>query len=150
MQGLQQWEQTLDRNITQSQPACHSVALVSGTVCLGCVLLHMFSCTTSPSHFHFPTFLKTRSQISGSQKYLLLLTSILGAICPTILGCHLARDYGENCCLPLAPGGLVALRTHMRLSYNIEGTICNDVLMMLFCGPCEICRMARELRNHNG
>ncbi|XP_067867188.1 cornifelin homolog A-like isoform X2 [Heterodontus francisci] len=75
---------------------------------------------------------------------------ILGAICPTILGCHLARDYGENCCLPLAPGGLVALRTHMRLSYNIEGTICNDVLMMLFCGPCEICRMARELRNHNG
>ncbi|XP_041069353.1 cornifelin homolog A-like [Cetorhinus maximus] len=75
---------------------------------------------------------------------------ILGTFCPSILGCHVAHSYGENCCLPLAPGALIALRTHMRLSYNIEGTICNDALMMLFCGPCELCRMARELRNHNG
>ncbi|XP_072373729.1 cornifelin homolog B-like isoform X2 [Scyliorhinus torazame] len=75
---------------------------------------------------------------------------VLGALCPTILGCRVARDYGENVCLPFAPGGLVALRTHMRVSYNIEGTICNDALMMLFCGPCELCRMARELHHHNG
>ncbi|XP_060703466.1 cornifelin homolog A-like [Hemiscyllium ocellatum] len=75
---------------------------------------------------------------------------VLGALCPQILSCHLAHSYGENCCLPLVPGGMIALRTHMRLSYNIEGTICDDAVMLLFCGPCEICRMTRELRTRNG
>nr|XP_008165326.1 cornifelin homolog B-like [Chrysemys picta bellii]XP_042709921.1 cornifelin homolog B-like [Chrysemys picta bellii] len=72
-------------------------------------------------------------------------TCCLGTICPTLLSCYVANKYGENCCLGITFGGMTALRTHMRLSYGIQGTICRDVLAMCFCGPCEVCRMAREM-----
>lgn len=31
-----------------------------------------------------------------------------------------------------------------------QGTLCNDALMTTFCGWCETCRMAREIRFRNG
>ncbi|XP_033013403.1 cornifelin-like [Lacerta agilis] len=43
----------------------------------------------------------------------------VGLLCPAILACYVSRKHGENCCLGLVPGGMTALRTHMRLSYGI-------------------------------
>ncbi|KAM6935153.1 cornifelin-like [Lycodopsis pacificus] len=74
----------------------------------------------------------------------------LGCICPVALSCYTANKYGENCCLGCVPGGTAALRTHMRLTYGIQGTITNDALMTFCCGLCEICRMAREIHIRNG
>uniref|UniRef100_A0A670JR21 Uncharacterized protein n=1 Tax=Podarcis muralis TaxID=64176 RepID=A0A670JR21_PODMU len=54
----------------------------------------------------------------------------VGLLCPAILACYVSRKYGENCCLGLVPGGLTALRTHMRLSYGIPVTISS----ITFCG----------------
>ncbi|TNN02164.1 hypothetical protein fugu_009651 [Takifugu bimaculatus] len=68
----------------------------------------------------------------------------IGCFCPMILSCYTANKYGENCCLGCLPGGMTAVRTHMRLTYGIQGTIINDALMTFFCGICETCRMARE------
>ncbi|MGH0161310.1 UNVERIFIED_CONTAM: hypothetical protein FKN15_072316, partial [Acipenser sinensis] len=75
---------------------------------------------------------------------------ICGLCCPMALGCYTANIYGENCCLGCVPGGMTALRTHMRMTYGIQGTVCNDALMTFFCGFCETCRMAREVRIRNG
>ncbi|XP_003965690.1 cornifelin homolog [Takifugu rubripes] len=74
----------------------------------------------------------------------------IGCFCPMILSCYTANKYGENCCLGCLPGGMTAIRTHMRLTYGIQGTIINDALMTFFCGICETCRMAREVRIRNG
>ncbi|KAM4796433.1 cornifelin homolog [Rhinophrynus dorsalis] len=74
---------------------------------------------------------------------------LFGFFFPTCLSCYVAHKYGENCLLPCVPGGLAALRTHIRLSYGISGSVCNDALLMCFCGCCENCRMAREVRYHS-
>ncbi|XP_061814466.2 cornifelin-like isoform X2 [Nerophis lumbriciformis] len=79
-----------------------------------------------------------------------LFICAFGCICPNVMACYTAHKYGENCCLGLLPGGLTAMRTHMRLTYGIQGTICNDALMSCFCGMLEVCRMAREIRIRNG
>ncbi|KAJ3597381.1 hypothetical protein NHX12_000908 [Muraenolepis orangiensis] len=44
----------------------------------------------------------------------------LGFLCPLVLGCYAANKYGENCCLGVIPGGMAAMRTHMRLTYGIQ------------------------------
>ncbi|KAI4897444.1 hypothetical protein NFI96_022314 [Prochilodus magdalenae] len=74
----------------------------------------------------------------------------LGFLCPIALGCYTANKYGENACLACVPGGMAAMRTHMRLTYGIQGTVCNDALMTCCCGIFETCRMAREIRVRNG
>ncbi|XP_014056035.1 cornifelin [Salmo salar] len=79
-----------------------------------------------------------------------ILVCALGFICPLALGCYTANKYGENACLACVPGGMTAMRTHMRLTYGIQGTICNDALMTCCCGFFEMCRMAREIRIRNG
>uniref|UniRef100_A0ACB8FQU1 Uncharacterized protein n=1 Tax=Sphaerodactylus townsendi TaxID=933632 RepID=A0ACB8FQU1_9SAUR len=73
----------------------------------------------------------------------------VGLICPTILSCYVSHKYGENCWLGMVPGGMTALRTHMRLSYGIPGTVCQDALSMCCCGWCELCRMAREVHTRS-
>lgn len=45
---------------------------------------------------------------------------VIGCLCPIALGCYTANKYGENCCLGCVPGGLTAMRTHMRLTYGIQ------------------------------
>ncbi|KAI2655065.1 Protein OSCP1 [Labeo rohita] len=72
-------------------------------------------------------------------------TGALGCICPIALSCYAANKYGENVCLACVPGGMAAMRTHMRLTYGIQGTICNDALMTCCCGIFETCRMTREI-----
>ncbi|CAB1333556.1 unnamed protein product [Coregonus sp. 'balchen'] len=79
-----------------------------------------------------------------------ILVCALGFICPPALSCYTANKYGENPCLGCVPGGMTAMRTHMRLTYGIQGTICNDALMTCCCGFFEMCRMAREIRIRNG
>lgn len=44
----------------------------------------------------------------------------LGFICPIALSCYTANKYGENACLACVPGGMAAMRTHMRLTYGIQ------------------------------
>nr|XP_056702775.1 cornifelin homolog A-like [Euleptes europaea] len=73
----------------------------------------------------------------------------VGYLCPPILACYVSHKYGENCCLGMVPGGMTALRTHMRLSYGIPGTVCQDALSMCCCGWCELCRMAREVHTRS-
>ncbi|XP_020376647.2 cornifelin homolog [Rhincodon typus] len=72
-----------------------------------------------------------------------------GLFCPCFLGCYVASAYGESCCLGFLPGGMTALRTHMRITYGIQGTICQDAMMTTCCGLFEICRMTREMRRRN-
>ncbi|KAF4102973.1 cornifelin-like [Onychostoma macrolepis] len=79
-----------------------------------------------------------------------LFVCALGCICPIALSCYTANKYGENVCLACVPGGMAAMRTHMRLTYGIQGTICNDALMTCCCGIFETCRMTREIRIRNG
>ncbi|XP_056617691.1 cornifelin-like [Triplophysa dalaica] len=79
-----------------------------------------------------------------------ILVCGLGCICPIALSCYTTKKYGENVCLACVPGGMAAMRTHMRLTYGIQGTICNDALMTCCCGLFETCRMAREIRIRNG
>lgn len=44
----------------------------------------------------------------------------LGCVCPIALSCYTANKYGENVCLACVPGGMAAMRTHMRLTYGIQ------------------------------
>uniref|UniRef100_A0A3P8WY57 Cornifelin homolog n=1 Tax=Cynoglossus semilaevis TaxID=244447 RepID=A0A3P8WY57_CYNSE len=75
---------------------------------------------------------------------------LLGFMCPLALSCYTAHKYGEHCCLGCMLGGMTAMRTHMRLTYGIQGTVCNDAVMSCFCGTFDLCRMAREIRIRNG
>uniref|UniRef100_A0AAZ3R4I2 Uncharacterized protein n=1 Tax=Oncorhynchus tshawytscha TaxID=74940 RepID=A0AAZ3R4I2_ONCTS len=39
---------------------------------------------------------------------------------PCILGCKVAQDNGDSCCVPFLPGALIALRTSIRSKYRIS------------------------------
>ncbi|XP_041361805.1 cornifelin homolog A-like [Gigantopelta aegis] len=70
----------------------------------------------------------------------------LGWFCPCILACNVATDMGESCCVPCCVhGGLVAMRTKIRIQNNIHGSICDDGSTACCCGPCMLCQMSREL-----
>lgn len=47
----------------------------------------------------------------------------VGCICPIALSCYTANKYGENACLACVPGGMAAMRTHMRLTYGIQVSV---------------------------
>lgn len=58
----------------------------------------------------------------------------------------LSQRVGEHCCMPCCvPGGLIAMRTKLRLMLGIQGSICNDCITMSCCGLCSMCQMSREL-----
>lgn len=42
---------------------------------------------------------------------------------PCILGCKVAQDNGDSCCLPFLPGAMIALRTSMRSKYHIDVSV---------------------------
>ncbi|PIO11793.1 hypothetical protein AB205_0047710, partial [Aquarana catesbeiana] len=99
---------------------------------------------------------------------------LCGTFVPCILACKIASDYGECCCLPILGGATLAMRTGIRERYHIpvrvrlsirhkvissvftikifssvfflQGSICNDWVRLVFCGPCALCQMARELK----
>ncbi|XP_066463248.1 cornifelin homolog [Eleutherodactylus coqui] len=71
---------------------------------------------------------------------------LCGTFVPCILGCRVASDFGECCCLPFLFGTTVAMRTGIRERYGIPGSICDDWVCLAFCGQCTLCQMARELK----
>ncbi|XP_057690979.1 cornifelin homolog isoform X3 [Corythoichthys intestinalis] len=70
--------------------------------------------------------------------------SLCGTFLPCILECKVAQDSGETCCVAFLPGSSVALRTHIRHKYRIEGSVCNDWCVMACLYQCGLCQMARE------
>ncbi|XP_020327084.1 plac8 onzin related protein 6 [Oncorhynchus kisutch] len=76
-----------------------------------------------------------------------------GFWCPCCLRCQTSTDFGECFCLPLLdistswlPAASLALRSTMRERYRIQGSICDDCLLVTCCTPCAWCQMARELK----
>ncbi|XP_041843053.1 cornifelin homolog [Melanotaenia boesemani] len=69
---------------------------------------------------------------------------LCGTFIPCILGCKVAQDSGECCCLPFLPGVSIALRTSIRSKYNISGSVCDDWVIMVCLPACGLCQMARE------
>ncbi|XP_041650194.1 cornifelin homolog [Cheilinus undulatus] len=63
---------------------------------------------------------------------------------PCILACQVAQDHGDSCCLAFLPGAMIALRTSIRSKYNIEGSVCDDWVVMACLPLCGLCQMARE------
>lgn len=60
--------------------------------------------------------------------------------------CWLADKLGEGCCMPwCVPLSTMALRLKMRMKYNIKGTILKDFWASIFCKPCILCQMKREM-----
>ncbi|KAJ6663899.1 hypothetical protein lerEdw1_009980 [Lerista edwardsae] len=43
-----------------------------------------------------------------------------GLICPCLLACKVALEFGECCCVPCLPGALVAMRTGLREQLRIQ------------------------------
>ncbi|KAM6910098.1 cornifelin homolog [Xenentodon cancila] len=69
---------------------------------------------------------------------------LCGTFVPCILGCKVAQDNGDSCCLPFLPGAMIALRTSVRSKYNIGGSVCDDWVIMACLPHCGLCQMARE------
>ncbi|XP_070619872.1 cornifelin [Erythrolamprus reginae] len=67
---------------------------------------------------------------------------------PCVLACRVSEQAGETCCLPFLPGSMIALRTGVRGKYQIEGSICEDWVVMACCPLCGLCQMARELNRN--
>uniref|UniRef100_A0A3Q3K167 Plac8 onzin related protein 2 n=1 Tax=Monopterus albus TaxID=43700 RepID=A0A3Q3K167_MONAL len=52
------------------------------------------------------------------------------------------------CGVPLiAPPAALSLRAAMRNRYNIQGSLCNDIIVSCFCSWCLWCQMHRELKH---
>ncbi|CAC5425994.1 unnamed protein product [Mytilus coruscus] len=75
-------------------------------------------------------------------------TCVISYFCLPCMVCNLAVKLGDCACMPyVVPGSTVAMRTRLRTLGGIQGSICNDCLVMGFCEPCAICQMSRELNN---
>ncbi|XP_076079118.1 placenta-specific gene 8 protein-like [Mytilus galloprovincialis] len=62
--------------------------------------------------------------------------------------CNLASRLGECFCAPACvPGGDIILRNRIRSVGGIKGSMCDDCLVIVCCGPCAACQEARELTN---
>ncbi|BFZ11011.1 hypothetical protein BsWGS_14049 [Bradybaena similaris] len=67
--------------------------------------------------------------------------------CGICLSMQVSADMGEFMCLPCCvPDFLVPLRVKMRTQERIQGSICNDCLIVNFCGSCALCQLAREVK----
>ncbi|XP_063058395.1 cornifelin homolog [Engraulis encrasicolus] len=60
-------------------------------------------------------------------------------------------EFGENhcvaCCDFGAPSAVIlALRYGVRKQHGIQGTLCNDLCTVAFCGLCAACQVAREIK----
>ncbi|CAB1334099.1 unnamed protein product, partial [Coregonus sp. 'balchen'] len=66
------------------------------------------------------------------------------------LACQMAERYGECFCLPLLPTTMMMMRTAMREIYNIRASLIDDWAVHMFCGPCALCQMAREMKHQLG
>ncbi|KAL3882244.1 hypothetical protein ACJMK2_028606 [Sinanodonta woodiana] len=75
-------------------------------------------------------------------------TCLMGYFCLPCTMCTIASKQGDCACMPFCvPGAMVALRARIRTLGGIRGSICNDCLVMSFCGGCAVCQLHRELNN---
>ncbi|RVE66116.1 hypothetical protein OJAV_G00123350 [Oryzias javanicus] len=65
----------------------------------------------------------------------------LGCFCYLCLGCSIAGDMGECCVF----GTGYPIRSVYRTRYNIQGSMCNDCLVSLFCPVCSTCQLKRDI-----
>ncbi|XP_072463977.1 uncharacterized protein [Notamacropus eugenii] len=75
------------------------------------------------------------------------MVGVNGALLPCLLACFVANTQGECCCLPYLPGALVAMRTSLRATQGIQGSIAEDWLVMCCCPICGLCQMAHQQDN---
>ncbi|XP_064629474.1 cornifelin-like [Lineus longissimus] len=71
-------------------------------------------------------------------------TCCYGFFCLPCMLCGIAKRQQENICTPCCPGGVVAMRTKMRVQYGIEGSIMGDCCVAQCCLCCATCQMSRE------
>nr|XP_057929137.1 cornifelin-like isoform X2 [Doryrhamphus excisus] len=93
-------------------------------------------------------------------------TCCFGFWCCPCLACTVAGKHGENRCLPLCdifspalctalgipffvPPAALSLRTSIRRTYGIKGSLCKDIAVSCFCMWCSWCQMHRELKERN-
>ncbi|KAK2182765.1 hypothetical protein NP493_337g02058 [Ridgeia piscesae] len=69
---------------------------------------------------------------------------IQGYFCLHSLMCSVSSRLGENCCA--AHVALPAVRTKLRLTHGIRGSVCDDWCCSQCCMMCVVCQMERELR----
>lgn len=73
---------------------------------------------------------------------------LMGWCCPCIQLCNISSRMGEGflygcCCSEIAP---FTLRAKLRTEQHIQGSLCNDALLVMFCPSCVMCQMDRELK----
>lgn len=74
---------------------------------------------------------------------------LMGLCCPCIQICSISSRMGEGflygcCCANLAR---FTLRAKLRAEQQIQGSLCNDAILGLFCTNCILCQMDRELKS---
>ncbi|KAL5010405.1 hypothetical protein ScPMuIL_012710 [Solemya velum] len=75
-------------------------------------------------------------------------TCVVTTFCLPLTVCNISRKLGDNACMPFfVQGSQIAMRSRIRTLGGIQGTICNDCLVISWCGPCAVCQMSRELEN---
>ncbi|KAK0144371.1 Placenta-specific gene 8 protein [Merluccius polli] len=68
-------------------------------------------------------------------------TCCYGFFCFPCLSCSVANAMDE-CCLC---GCNVAIRGVYRTKYNLQGSLCKDFFAYMFCTPCAICQLKRDI-----
>ncbi|KAK3733315.1 hypothetical protein RRG08_037107 [Elysia crispata] len=71
---------------------------------------------------------------------------VLTAACLPLAMMRLSNRLNECACVTCCvPGGVLPLRTKLRIMGGIRGSICNDCLASHFCCYCVVCQMKREM-----
>lgn len=96
----------------------------SGTKCMFNMLLlcYDFLLSNEVIKINYPLHIITvyDHTFKETSLYVWLSTGLCGTFIPCILGCKVAQDHGDSCCLPFLPGALIALRTSIRDKYQIN------------------------------
>ncbi|XP_066269091.1 placenta-specific gene 8 protein-like isoform X1 [Branchiostoma lanceolatum] len=78
--------------------------------------------------------------------------SCLCSFCfPSFYTCYILPRMNENCCLGFFGSTALALmRAKMRAEHGIQGDLCNDACISMFCCPCVLAQLSREIDYVNG
>ncbi|XP_023278018.1 placenta-specific gene 8 protein [Seriola lalandi dorsalis] len=66
---------------------------------------------------------------------------LLGAFCYPCLGCAIASDMNEFCLCGMG----MSIRSVYRTKYNINGSLCDDFMMVMCCPMCAACQLKRDI-----
>jgi len=74
--------------------------------------------------------------------------------CPCCFLCSFDKNAKECCCttcglsILIGNGALMMNRSKLRGAYKIEGSLCEDCLLSVFCGFCVLLQLHNELKYH--